>query len=96
MSRPTNNLYQWKTRSVEGEKREIEAQLFGGNWKFRSRPSSRRSDEAAEWTAHDKPSLEDLEQLESILFDKYQRKHASYDQLQGVRKLIANWKPGIR
>ncbi|HPF15490.1 MAG TPA: hypothetical protein P5218_00740 [Planctomycetota bacterium] len=29
MSRPTNNLYQWKTRSEEGAKREVEARLFG-------------------------------------------------------------------
>jgi len=95
MSRQTNNLYQWKTRTAEGEKREVEAQLFGGNWKFSSRPSSRRREDEAEWTVHEHPSLEDLEQLESMLFNKYQRKHLSYDLLQGVRKLIADWKPGF-
>ena len=94
MSRNTVNLYQWKTRTADGEKREVEAQLFGGLWQFSSRPSSRRG-EGEEWTIHEKPSLEDLEALESMIFNKYQRKHVSYDQLAGVRELIADWKPSF-
>ena len=96
MSRQTRNLYQWKTRTDDGEKREVEAQLFGTRWTFRSRPSSRRSDEDADWEDHGKPRLEDLQELESMIFNKYQRKHASYDQLESVRKLIADWTPGVR
>lgn len=95
MSRQTRNLYQWKTRTADGEKRDVEAQLFGGKWEFSTRPSSRRASEDAEWTVHDKPSLELLEELETIIFNKYQRKHVSYDQVLGVRKLIADWTPGV-
>ncbi|QDV09736.1 hypothetical protein Poly30_52950 [Planctomycetes bacterium Poly30] len=95
MSRQTRNLYQWKTRAEDGTKREVEAQLFGGKWEFQSRPSSRRASEDAEWTVHAKPSLEDLQELESMIFNKYQRKHVSFDQLEGVRKLIADWTPGV-
>lgn len=94
MSRRTRNLYQWKTRTADGEKREVEAQLFGAKWTFRSRLSSRLRGED-EWTVHKKPLLEDLEELETMIFNKYQRKHVSYDQLVGVRKLIADWHPGV-
>ncbi|MFT6107527.1 MAG: hypothetical protein ACJA2W_000434 [Planctomycetota bacterium] len=30
------------------------------------------------------------------MFNKYQRKHVSYDQLVGVRKLITDFRPGAR
>ena len=93
MSRNTVNLYQWKTRTEDGKKREVEAKLYGGIWKFSSRLSARRSEEDAEWTAHESPLLEDLEALEEMVFNQYQRKHNSYDVLLGVRKLIEDWKP---
>lgn len=90
MSRRTRNLYCWKTKNEDGVKRLVEAQLFGQKWTF----TSRLKDED-EWTEHKKPLLEDLEELETIIFNKYQRKHVSYDQLVGVRKLIADWTPGM-
>ena len=90
MSRRTRNLYAWKTKNEDGEKRLVEAQLFGAKWTFVSRLKSEE-----EWTEHKKPLLEDLEELEYLIFNKYQRKHVSYDQLLGVRKLIADWKPGV-
>ncbi|MFT7075931.1 MAG: hypothetical protein ACJA0P_001945 [Planctomycetota bacterium] len=91
MSRSTRNLYQWKTETEEGEKRHVEAQLFGKNWTWRSRLKGEE-----EWTDHSKPLLEDLEELEHMIFNKYQRKHVSYDQLVGVRKLITDFRPGAR
>lgn len=88
MSRRTRNLHCWKTRTDEGEKREIEAQLFGSQWRIRSRIAGED-----EWTDHDEPSLEDLTALEEILFNKYQRKHGNWDHLQSVRKLIERLQP---
>ncbi|MEM8712946.1 MAG: hypothetical protein AAGG01_18500 [Planctomycetota bacterium] len=85
MSKRTRNLYAWKTRTEDGEKRQVEAQLFGAKWTFRSMTAG---DE--DWTNHKRPLLEDLEELESMIFNKYQRKHVSYDQLVSVRKLIAD------
>ncbi len=61
----------------DGRKREVRAQLFGSKWSFIS-----RCQDEEDWTEHEAPSLEE------ILFNKYQRKHGSWDHVQGVRKLI--------
>lgn len=88
MSNRTRNLHAWKTRLTDGRKREVRAQLFGSRWSL----TSRCSDEE-EWTAHVPPLLEDLQELEEILFKKYQRKHVAWEHLVGVRKLIADRAP---
>ena len=85
MSNRTRNLHVWKTRTEDGRKRQVKAQLFGAQWTFVS-----RCEDEEDWTTHAPPLLEDLEDLEGILFNKYQRKHGSYDHLVGVRKLIAD------
>ena len=88
MSKRTRNLYRWKDRTEDGQKREVEAQLFGARWKITSRIAG---DE--EWTVHDPPLLDDLEELEKKVFNKSQRKHNSWDQVLSVRKLIADTYP---
>jgi hypothetical protein len=90
MSRRTRNLYCWKTTTEDGVKRKVEAQLFGKKWTFTSLTKGEE-----DWVEHKNPLLEDLKELETIIFNKYQRKHVSYDQLVGVRKLIADWTPGM-
>ncbi len=87
MSNRTRNLHVWKNRTEDGRKRQIKAQLFGRKWTVTS-----RCEDEEEWTTHTPPLLDDLEYLETILFNKYQRKHGSWDHLQGVRKLIADRK----
>lgn len=88
MSKRTRNLYAWKTKTEDGRKRQVEAQLFGAQWKFTSLCAG---DE--EWTTHEKPLLDDLQDLEMKVFNKYQRKHNSWDQVLSVRKLIAHFYP---
>ena len=83
MSNRTRNLHAWRTRTPDGVKREVRAQLRGAAWTF---SSFCKGDE--DWTEHDPPSLEDLESLEEVLFNKYQRKHLAWDHVLGVRKLI--------
>ncbi len=83
MSNRTRNLHAWKVRTEDGRRREVRAQLFGSKWTLTSRCAG---DE--DWTTHDPPDLEDLEQLESVLFNKYQRKHLAWEHLEGVRKLL--------
>lgn len=91
MSRNTRNLYAWKERTDDGRRREVEAQLFGAQWKFTS-----RCEDEEEWTTHAPPLLDDLIELEKKVFNKYQRKHNAWDQVLGVRKLIvAQWEPGV-
>jgi len=83
MSNRTRNLHVWKTRTADGKKREVRAQLFGAKWTL----TSRCADEE-EWTTHEPPLLEDLEELHGVLFNKYQRKHLAWEHLEGVKKLI--------
>ena len=89
MSRRTRNLFAWKTRTEDGRKRHVEAQLFGSQWTV----TSRCADEE-EWTTHDPILLEDLEELYDMLLRKYQRKHLSWDKVKTVEKLLeARGKP---
>lgn len=88
MSKRTRNLYAWKTRTEDGRKRQVEAQWFGARWKVSS-----ISDGDDGWTLHDPPLLDDLTELELKVFNKYQRKHKSWDQVLSVRKLIAEMYP---
>ncbi len=83
MSNRTRNLHAWRTRTEDGRKREVRAQLFASQWAFSSRCQGEE-----EWTPHDPPLLEDLEELYDVLVRKYQRKHLAWDHVDGVRKLI--------
>jgi len=83
MSRRTRNLHAWRTRTDDGRRREVRAQLFGSSWTV----SSRAEDEE-DWTVHDPPQIEDLEELEQVLFHKYQRKHLDWEHLRSVRALL--------
>ncbi len=83
------NLYVWIMRTDEGEKREVQAELTGKKWTLMSRLVRSRHEQEEEWVVHAKPSLEDLEDLETMLFNKYQRKHGSWEQVLSVRELIA-------
>ena len=84
MAKP-RNLFIWKTKTEEGLKREVRAQLFGTKWSFKSQVKGED-----EWTDHEPPLLDDLEDLESVLFNKYQRKHTAWEHVVSVRRLIAD------
>ena len=86
MSNRTRNLHAWRTRTADGRKREVRAQLFGAKWSLTSRCAGEE-----DWIAHAPPLIEDLEELEGVLFNKYQRKHVAWEHLVGVRKLIEAW-----
>ena len=73
----------WRETTPEGEKREVRAVKFAGRWKL---PSKLKDDPG--WTYHDKPAAEDLAALRDLIFRKYQRRRASYDDLQAVDRLI--------
>lgn len=77
------NRHGWKTRTEDGKKREVEAQLFGKRWTLRA-----RVEDEDEWTTYEEPPLEDLVALRGVLFAKYQRKHLALDHLESVERLI--------
>lgn len=77
------NIHVWKHNTEEGEKREVRAEKFGGNWRIQSKL---KHDER--WTYHDEPPLEDLIELRRVLWNKYQRKHLAFEDVAAVDKLI--------
>ncbi len=77
------NEHTWKQTTPEGERREIRASKFGGAWRLQSKL---KGEEA--WTYHDKPDIEDLRELREVLFRKYQRRRATYEELTAVENWI--------
>lgn len=82
-----HNIHAWKHTTEEGEKREVRAVKFGGVWRFQWK---RKHDE--KWTYEDKPSMDDLEAFHDILFRKYQRRRAAYEDVVVLEKWIARRK----
>ena len=79
------NTHVWKHVNADGEKREVRAEKFGGRWRIQARLKSETS-----WTYYDVPELEDLVALRQTLWNKYQRKHLAFEDLQAVEQLITD------
>ena len=77
------NVHIWKTTTAGGEKREVRAEKFGGNWRLQAKV---KTEEA--WTYYDPPLLEDLVELRDLLWRKYQRKHLAWEDVAAVDLLI--------
>ena len=67
----------------DGQKREVRAIKFGGAWRIQSK----LKDESI-WTYHDEPTLEDLKELRDVLFRKYQRRRAAYEDVVLIEQTI--------
>jgi hypothetical protein len=77
------NIHSWKETTPDGDKREVRAVKFGGNWRLQARLKGEES-----WTYYDQPLIEDLRELRDILFRKYQRRRASHEELVAVEAWI--------
>ena len=86
------NEHVWRETTEEGEKREVRGVKFAGRWRIQSKL---RHD--PDWTYHETPSMTDLESLRDLIFRKYQRRRAPYDDVQAIDRLIAEWrgKPAV-
>jgi hypothetical protein len=71
-----HNRHVWIVRTYEGLKREVRVIKAGGSWRFQSR----RADEER-WTYHEEPPVADLEEFREVLFRKYQRRRAAYEDV---------------
>jgi len=80
-----HNIHVWKETTPEGEKREVRAVKFGGNWRIQSKLKHE-----VQWTYHEPPLLSDLLELHDVLFRKYQRRRAAYEDVVLIEKLIHN------
>lgn len=78
-----HNQHIWTERTEDGEKREVRAIKFGGRWRIQSKVKS-----APAWTYHDPALMEDLVNLRDVLFRKYQRRRAAYEDVALIEKMI--------
>jgi len=72
-----HNKHVWTKRSKNGVKREVRAIKSRGAWRFQSKRANEER-----WVYYDEPELEDLVEFRDILFRKYQRRRASYEDVQ--------------
>lgn len=77
------NVHIWKTKTEEGEKREVRAERFAQRWRVQAKV---RGEE--DWTYYDTPLLEDLVELRDILWRKYQRKRLPFTDFETIDRMI--------
>ena len=78
------NQHAWTQRTEDGEKREVRAVKTQGRWRLQS-----KLNHEAEWTYYEKPERPDLEELRDILWRKYQRRRASYEDVLLADAMLA-------
>ena len=78
-----HNQHIWKETTTEGEKREVRAIKFGGIWTIQAKLKRE-----AQWTYYKVPPMEDLKELHDVLFRKYQRRRAAYEDVVLIEKMI--------
>jgi len=84
-----HNKHAWIVRTEEGLKREVRVIKTGGFWRFQSK----RADEDR-WNYFEEPLIGDLEEFREVLFRKYQRRRAAYeDVLWADRELARRRQP---
>ncbi len=79
----TRVTHVWKEATPDGQKREVRAVKFNGAFRIQSK----LRDETA-WTYHDVPRIEDLRELREVLFRKYQRRRAPYEDVVLLDELL--------
>lgn len=77
------NVHVWKSTNEEGEKREVRAERFAGQWRFQAKVKGEE-----DWTYYDVPELDDLIELRDVLWRKYQRKRLPWDDVASIDRMI--------
>ena len=73
----------WRERTDDGELRFVRATRHGRSWSLQSKLKSED-----EWTTLDPIPLADLRELRDVLWRKYQRRRASYEDVQQIDALL--------
>ncbi|MBV8141287.1 MAG: hypothetical protein JO279_04830 [Verrucomicrobia bacterium] len=71
-----HNRHVWIVRTQEGLKREVRVIKTGGSWRFQSKCADEEG-----WTYYEDPLMADLEEFREVLFRKYQRRRAAYEDV---------------
>jgi len=75
-------------KTDEGMKREVRV-IKHGEWRFQSK----RADEQ-EWVYYREPMPADLEEFRDVLFRKYQRRRAAYEDVAWAERELAKMRSG--
>lgn len=78
----------WRERTEDGDVRLVRARKHGALWTLQSKL---KADE--HWTTHDPIEMADLIHLRDLIQRKYQRRRASFEDLQQIDDLIAQADP---
>jgi hypothetical protein len=84
-----HNRHAWVHKTEEGVKREVRVIKHGGEWRFQSK----RADEL-EWVYYCEPPAADLEEFRDVLFRKYQRRRAAYEDVVWADRQLAKIRSG--
>jgi hypothetical protein len=84
-----HNRHAWVHKTDEGVRREVRVIKHGGEWRFQSR----RADEQA-WVYYRDPLPADLEEFRDVLFRKYQRRRAAYQDAVWADRQLAKIRSG--
>ncbi len=77
--------HEWSERDQEaGERRYYRAAKFGAKWTF---STTLKSD--PDWERLDPAPLQFLEELRSMLLNKYQRRRVPYEDIVAIDKMVA-------
>lgn len=76
------NEHTWREKTEDGDRRDVRATRFGGRWKLQSKVGKEP------WVYYDVPLLADLHTLRELLWRKYQRRRATYEDVLSIDKLI--------
>jgi hypothetical protein len=76
----------WQEKDADGRKREVRVTKFGGQWRFQAKYA-----DELEWTYYDRPLQDDLVAARHILFRKYQRRRASFEDVESLDKLLSQY-----
>jgi hypothetical protein len=76
--------HDWRENTTDGDVRFVTATRHGARWSFRTRLKSEE-----EWTQIDVLSLEDLESLREVLWNKHQRRRVPYEHVVEIDAMIA-------
>jgi hypothetical protein len=79
-----HNRHAWVGRTDDGLKREVRAIKTGGSWRFQAKHADEQH-----WTYYDEPVVSDLEQFREIIYRKYQRRRAAYEDLVWADRELA-------
>ena len=82
-ARNIRSTHVWKETTPDGQRREVRAVKFGGAFRLQAK----LRDEVA-WTYYEVPLIDDIKELREILFRKYQRRRAPYEDLVLIEEMI--------